>query len=86
MTPPKGFQSVLTRSEWKGVINFAQAVDAKLVNSFAISPGVRNAAGVWTSDQAGKLLAYTKSIGGEIAAAEFFNEPSYAAMGGAPPG
>ena len=86
VTPPKGFQSVLTRSEWKGVINFAQAVDAKLVNSFAISPGVRNAAGVWTSDQAAKLLAYTKSIGGEIAAAEFFNEPSYAAMGGAPPG
>ena len=30
VTPPKGFQSVLTRSEWKGVINFAQAVNAKL--------------------------------------------------------
>jgi hypothetical protein len=85
-TPPKGFQSVLTRSEWKGVVNFARTVNAKVVTSFAISAGVRNAAGVWTSDQAGKLLAYTKSIAGDIAAAEFFNEPSYAAMGGAPPG
>ena len=56
------------------------------MTSFAISEGVRNAAGVWTSDQAGKLLAYTNSIGGDIAAAEFFNEPSYAAIGGAPPG
>ena len=29
-------------------------------------------------------LAYTKSVGGRIAAAEFVNEPTYAAMGGAP--
>jgi heparanase len=84
--PPKGFQSVLTRDEWKGVADFAQAVNTRIVTSFAISAGVRDAAGVWTPDQAGELLAYTKSVGGNIAAAEFFNEPSYAAMGGAPPG
>ena len=29
-------------------------------------------------------LDYTKSIGGSIAAAEFMNEPTFAAMGGAP--
>jgi heparanase len=84
--PPNGFQSVLTRREWKGVVGFAQAVNARMVTSFAISAGVRDAAGVWTPDQAGKLVAYTKSVGGDIAAAEFFNEPSYAAMGAAPPG
>jgi heparanase 1 len=61
-------------------------VNARIVTSFAISAGVRDAAGVWTPDQARRLLAYTKSVGGDIAAAEFFNEPSYAAMGGAPPG
>ena len=56
------------------------------MTSFAISPGVRDSTGVWTSDQARTFLAYTKSVGGDIAAAEFFNEPSFAAMGGAPPG
>jgi heparanase len=85
-TPPKGFESVLTRGEWKGVVDFAQAVNAKVVTSFAISAGVRDSAGVWTPDQARRFLAYTQSVGGDIAAAEFFNEPSFAAMGGAPPG
>ena len=31
-------------------------------------------------------LAFTKSTGGRIAATEFMNEPTYAAMGGAPKG
>ena len=84
--PPKGFGGVLTRQQWKGVIDFAHAVDAKLVTSFATSPGTRNGAGVWTPDQARQLLAYTKSIGGSIAAAEYMNEPTYAEMGGAPKG
>lgn len=85
-TPPKGFESVLTRGEWKGVVDFAHAVNAKIMTSFAISDGVRDAADGWTPDQARRFLAYTKSVGGNIAAAEFFNEPSFAAMGGAPPG
>src|ERR1035437_483851 len=42
-TPPKGFDGVLTRQEWKGVIDFSQAVNAKIVTSFAISPGTRDA-------------------------------------------
>src|ERR1700693_4159290 len=36
---PSGYQSVLTRSQWAGVIAFTRAVDAKLVTSFAISSG-----------------------------------------------
>jgi hypothetical protein len=46
----------------------------------------RDAGGVWTAKEAGEWLAYTKSVGGQIAAAEFMNEPTYAAMGGAPKG
>ena len=84
--PPAGFNSVLTRSEWKSVIDFAHAVDAQLVTSFAISPGARNSNGVWTPVEAEKILAYTKSIGGSIVAAEMFNEPTFASMGGAPKG
>ncbi|TAN03375.1 MAG: hypothetical protein EPN36_13055 [Rhodanobacteraceae bacterium] len=83
---PKGFNGVLTRAEWKGVVDFAHAVDARLVTSFAISAGVRNAQGVWTPVQARKLIDYTRSIGGHIAAAEFFNEPDMPEYGGAPQG
>jgi hypothetical protein len=61
-------------------------VNAQIVTSFTISDGVRDASGVWTPDQARKLLAFTRTLGGSIAAAEFFNEPTVAAMGGAPKG
>ena len=84
-TPP-GYESVLTRPQWAGVIAFTRAGDAKLVTSFAISSGVRDAKGVWTPVQAQPLVAYTKSIGGAITAAELFNEPTIAASGGAPDG
>ena len=85
-TPPDGFGGVLTRQQWRGVVEFARAVDGKLVTSFATSAGTRDAAGVWTPTQARQLLNYTASVGGEIAAAEFMNEPTLAAMGGAPKG
>ena len=84
--PPEGFGGVLTRRQWKGVIDFSRAVDAKIVTSFATSPGTRDARGVWTPAESRKVLSYTKSIGGSIAAAEFMNEPTYAEMGGAPKG
>jgi heparanase 1 len=85
-TPPTGFGSVLTRQEWKGVVDFSHAVDAKIVTSFAVSGGVRDADGVWTPVEAKKILAYTKSVGGSVAAAEMFNEPTLASIGGAPKG
>jgi heparanase 1 len=83
---PSGFSGVLTRKEWKGVIDFVHAVNGELVTSFATSVGTRNAQGVWIPTEASRWLAYTKSVGGRIAAAEFMNEPTYAAMGGAPKG
>lgn len=48
---------MLTRPQWKGVVEFARAANAKLVTSFAISTGVRDTAGVWTPDQARRLSA-----------------------------
>jgi hypothetical protein len=85
-TPPTGFGGILTREEWKGVVDFSKAVDAGIVTSFAISPGVRDASGVWTPVEAKKIVDYTHSVGGTIAAAEMFNEPTFAGMGGAPKG
>jgi hypothetical protein len=84
--PPKGFNGVLTRQQWKGAVDFVRAVDGRLVTSFAMSAGTRDAAGVWTPEQAARFLDYTKSIGGRIALAEFVNEPNLASIGGAPPG
>jgi heparanase len=84
--PPKGFKGVLTRAEWKGVVDFAHATGGEIVTSFAISPGTRDAQGVWTPEQAKAFLDYTKSIGGTIAATEFMNEPTFPGPGGAPAG
>ena len=83
---PTGFSGILTAKEWKGVVDFSHAVNAEIVTSVATSSGARDARGAWTSDQALRLFEYTKSVGGRIAASEFMNEPTYAAMGGAPKG
>jgi heparanase len=85
-SPPSGFNGVLSRERWKGVVDFAAATDTRIVTSMAISPGVRDAAGVWMPGQASGFLDYTHSVGGDIAAAEFMNEPTMASMGGAPKG
>ena len=44
-------------------MDFVGKVDGKLVTSFAFSPGVRNDAGVWTTDQAQNLINYTHRWG-----------------------
>ncbi|MCK1740606.1 hypothetical protein IVA80_06910 [Bradyrhizobium sp. 139] len=84
--PPQGFDSVLSREQWRGVVEFARTVDAEIVTSFAISPGSRDADGRWRPDQAQHLIDYTRALGGRIAAAEFMNEPTLATTNGAPAG
>lgn len=83
---PTGFKGVLTREQWKGVVDFANATGSKIVTSFAVSPGTRDANGVWTPEQAKQILDFTKAAGGSIAAAEFMNEPTMPEVGGAPRG
>ena len=41
-SPPKGFNGVVTRKQWKGVVDFSRAVDAKIITSFAGSEGARD--------------------------------------------
>lgn len=83
---PAGFSNILTRPQWKGVLDFCKAVNGKLITSFAISPGIRDKDGHWTSDQINALLGFTKKQGGEIYGAEMFNEPSHVSFGDAPKG
>lgn len=73
---PEGYKVVLTRQRWKEALDFAKATNTKVVTSFAISDGVRDGSHNWTAKMAEPWMAYTKSIGGEIYAAELFNEPN----------
>lgn len=73
---PDGYTTVLTRQRWREALDFAKAINAKIYTGFAIGHGVRDPAGVWTPVHAKAWLEYNKSIGGEIYAAELFNEPN----------
>ena len=76
--PPEGYQAVMTRSQWAGVVDFSKAVDAKILTSFAISPGARAADGTWNPEGAKRLIAYTRALGWQIDAVELANEPNVA--------
>lgn len=73
---PEGFKVVLTRERWREALDFAAAVNAKVVTSFTISRGVRDAEHNWTPRVAAPWMAYTRAIGREIYAAELYNEPN----------
>src|SRR6056300_168201 len=68
--PPEGFQWILTRNSWENALDFAAAMDAKVVTGFTVSEGVRDKSGAWTPVHAAPWMNYTRSIGGEIYAAE----------------
>lgn len=73
---PAGYKTVLTRKRWREALEFAKAVDARVYTGFSVGHGVRDRAGVWTPVHARAWLEYNRSIGGEIYAAELFNEPN----------
>jgi hypothetical protein len=73
---PEGFVGVLTTEQWRGVGDFAEAVDGEVVTSFASNTGVRDAGGVWQPEQARALLEFSLANDIPLAAVEFFNEPS----------
>lgn len=84
---PEGFDTVLTGDQWRQAVAFAGAVDGRIVTSFATSPGTRDERGVWQpGPQAERLVAFTRDLGAEIAAAEFANEPETVELTQAPAG
>jgi heparanase len=84
--PPAGFNQVLSRDQWRGVVGFAKAVDAQIVVSFPGSAGARNTDGSWNPEQAQRLIDLTRAAGGEIHSAELFNEPTIPPHGAFPKG
>ncbi len=82
--PPEGFNQVLTRDQWRGLVDFSNAVGAPITTSMSVGDGSRDADGVWTTTQAQRSADLTSEAGGEIAAIEYINEPNAAALGGLP--
>ncbi len=83
-TPPEGYNQVLSREAWRGVVAFAKATNARIVTSFPAGPGARNADGSWNPEQAQRLVDLTREAGGSIYGAELFNEPTIPTHGGFP--
>lgn len=83
-SPPPGFESILTRPQWAGVVSFAKYVDAPIVGSFPVGAGARNPDGSWNPDQARRMIRQTHDLGAEIVAAELINEPNVGPQVGVP--
>jgi len=83
---PSGYQSILTKEQWIGVLEFCKAVDAKLLISVNNCEGLHKASEPWHPGQAAQLFEFTKQYGMKIDAAEFMNEPNMLAFSGAPVG
>jgi heparanase len=84
--PPEGYEQVLTREQWRGVVDFAKAVNAEIGISYAVSEGPRGPGGVWQTEQAQRILDLTREAGGDLAFAEYINEPNAASLGRLPRG
>ena len=85
-TAPEGFQNVLTREQWEGVLDFVKAVNDRLLISVGNCVGNHKPDGSWDPAQARLLLDFSREYGVPVAAAEFMNEPNLLGMSGAPEG
>lgn len=83
---PDGFQNLLTKDQWIGVLEFVKSIDGKLLVSVANCPGIHTAEEPWNPEQTKLLFDFSKEYGVPIAAAEFTNEPNAVEMSGLPVG
>ncbi|MCI5923867.1 MAG: hypothetical protein SOR38_08245 [Oscillospiraceae bacterium] len=83
---PEGYQSVLTKEQWIGVLDFVKATDAKLLISVSNCAGDHPNGAPLDLTQTKKIFALSHEYGVDISAAEFMNEPNMLEMSGAPKG
>ena len=83
---PAGYQSVLTKEQWIGVLDFVKAVNGKLLISVSNCEGDHPNGGALDLTQTKKIFDFSHAYGMDIDAAEFMNEPNMLAMSGAPKG
>ena len=83
---PEGYQSVLTKEQWIGVLDFVKAVDGKLLISVSNCEGDHKNGAALDLTQTKKLFDLSRDYGVKIDAAEFMNEPNMLEFSGAPAG
>ena len=83
---PAGYQSVMTKEQWIGVLDFVKAIGAKLLVSMANCEGLHSAEEPWNPSQAELIFGLSREYGVPIDAAEFMNEPNMMEVSGAPRG
>ena len=83
---PEGYQSVLTKEQWIGVLDFVKAVNGKLLVSVSNCAGDHEGCGALDLKQTKKLFDFSAKYGVKIDAAEFMNEPNMLEYSGAPRG
>ncbi len=83
---PDGYQSVLTKEQWLGVLDFVKAVDGKLLISVSNCTGDHPGGGPLDLPQAKKIFDFSHAYGVDIDAVEFMNEPNMLELSGAPAG
>lgn len=84
--PPKGYQSVLTKEQWIGVLDFVRAVNGRLLVSVSNCSQDHPNGGPLDLTQAKKLFDFSRDYGVKIGAVEFMNEPNMLELSGAPAG
>ena len=83
---PEGFQNVLQKDQWLGLLDFVKAVDGKLLISFANCPGIHDAETPWSPWQAKQIMDLSVEYGVPVNAVEFTNEPNLMGTSGFPKG
>ncbi|MGM9597067.1 MAG: AI-2E family transporter [Eubacteriales bacterium] len=83
---PDGYQSVLTKEQWTGVLDFVKETEAKLLISVSNCAGDHPDGGPLDLTQTKKIFDFSAQYGVPIDAAEFMNEPNMMEMSGAPEG
>ena len=83
---PEGFQNVLKKEQWIGVLDFVKAINAKLLISVANCDGLHAHDEPWNPSEVEKIFNLTKEYGAKIDAVEFVNEPNIIAYTGLPKG
>lgn len=81
---PEGYQSVLTKEQWIGVLDFVRAVNGKLLISLSNCAGDHPDGEKLSLNQAEKIFRFSHEYGVNIGAVEFMNEPNMLEYSGAP--
>ncbi len=83
---PEGYENLLTKEQWIGVLDFVKFLGAKLLVSVSNCAGIHTAEEPWNPSQAKLLFDFSREYGVPIDAAEFMNEPNLLSGSGAPKG